>query len=158
MDSVGIQASISAFFFLKYKPTFNRRVAALLFIGCAIWMLAVLFELTNANFKTILFWTKIEYIGVVTVPVTFFIITLLYCGYEKWVTLKKVILLSIIPFITLVLSSTNELHGLIWKSLKLTTVNFGTVMIYEYGTWFWLFALYMYILLISSYIILLSAS
>jgi len=150
----GIISVIAAFFLLKHKPTLNRRTGAILFTGCAVWMFAVVFELTNTDLETIIFWTKIEYIGVVSVPVTFFIITMLYTGYEKWVTRKRVILLSVIPFITLVLSSINELHGLIWSNLTLITVDFGTVMFYEYGAWFWLHAAYSYILLIISFVIL----
>ncbi len=150
----GMISVIAAFFLLKYKPTLNRRTGAVLFIGGAIWMFAVVFELTNTDLETIFFWTKIEYIGVVSVPVTFFISTMLYTGYEKWVTQKRVILLSIIPFITLVLSSTNELHGLIWSNLTLINVDFGTVMFYEYGAYFWLHTAYSYILFIISFVIL----
>ena len=150
----GIISAIAAFFLLRYKPTLNRRTGAALFTGGAIWMFAVVFELINTDSETIIFWSKIEYIGVVIVPVTFFIITMLYTGYEKWVTRKKVILLSVIPFITLILAFTNELHGLIWSNLTLITVDFGTVMFYEYGAWFWLYAAYSYMLLIISFVIL----
>ena len=152
--SGGVISVIAAFFLLKYKPTLNRRTGAVLFIGGAIWMFAVVFELMNTDLETIFFWSKIEYIGVVIVPVTFFITTILYTGYEKWITRKRVILLSVIPFITLVLSSTNELHGLIWSNLTLITVDFGTVMFYEYGACFWLYIAYSYILLIISFVIL----
>ncbi len=152
--SGGVISVIAAFFLLKYKPTLNRRTGAVLFIGGAIWMFAVVFELINTDSETIIFWSKIEYIGVVIVPVTFFITTILYTGYEKWITRKRVILLSVIPFITLVLSSTNELHGLIWSNLTLITVDFGTAMFYEYGACFWLYIAYSYILLIISFVIL----
>jgi len=153
----GMISIISAFFLLRYKPTLNHRTGAVLFIGSAIWMFAVVFELTNAEVQTIIFWSKIEYIGIVIVPVTFFISTILYSGYGKWVTRKRVVLLSIIPFITLVLAFTNELHGLIWRNLIPITVNFGTTLVYEYGAWFWLFSTYSYILLIISYIIIIRA-
>jgi PAS domain S-box-containing protein len=115
-------------------------------------------EFTSADLSSILLWDKAAYIGVVTVPVAWMVFVLEYTGRGAWLMTRNVVLLCFVPVVTLLLDWTNELHGLIFSRFEL--VSYGSLSIVQvtWGTWFWVFAAYSYLLITLGTVMLLHQS
>ena len=60
-----------------------------------------------------MFWARVQYPGIVAVPLMWLGLVIQYMGQEKWLTRRNLTLLAIIPLVTLLLAWTNDAHGLI---------------------------------------------
>ena len=120
----------------------------MLALACSVWSLGYALEIAGADLPTKIFWGKIQYIGIVTVPLSWVIFAYFHSTPSAWVTRRNVTLLSIVPCITLFLAFTNELHGLIWKDVRIHTVGIFSALDVTHGFWFWIYWVYSNILLL----------
>jgi PAS domain S-box-containing protein len=101
-----------------------------------------------------IFWSKLEYSGGVATPVLYLIFVLRFTGREKLLSMKNILLLFIIPFITFLLVITNEKHNLIWSGFSPISEK-TNLMDYLHGIGFWIgYIAYTYLLLLLSSIYL----
>jgi PAS domain S-box-containing protein len=98
--------------------------------------------------ETKLFWGKSQYIGIVTVPLSWIIFAYSYATKGTRMTRRNVSLLSILPLITLILAFTTESHGLIWKEARIRTVGTFSALEVIHGFWFWIYWVYANLLLL----------
>ncbi len=122
------------------------QTATLFLVAAAIWGAAYVMELASSDLPSKLFWSKLEYFGIVTIPSTWLVFALRYTGREKPLTPWFFPLVNLIPTVTLVLALTNESHGLIWSQVALDTSLSFTVLRVSHGAWFWVNLLYTYVL------------
>lgn len=127
-------------------------IVLMLFV--AEWALAYAFELGSTSLQSKVLWASVKYFGVVTVPVAWLFFLLQYTRREQWLTRRNIALFSIVPFVTLLLVWTNDLHGLIWKSIGLDSRGLFSMRISTYGRWFWIYASYAYVLLLIGTILI----
>ncbi len=130
------------------RPSPRIKVGVLIVLANSEWMLTYALELASADLATKVFWDKVQFLGVVTVPTAWLGYILYYTGHEKWLTRRSLVLLPVIPFITLLLTFTNEHHWLIWTSYTLDTSGPFSVLHNTYGLWLWIFIGYAYILIL----------
>ncbi|MCL4378103.1 MAG: PAS domain S-box protein, partial [Actinobacteria bacterium] len=151
----GIIISVIMILWLLVKKYLGwYKIGIILFSGCFIWMMFYAFELLSKDLSFKVTMSKIEYLGIVTVPVTFFILSLYFTGYTHWLNFKKNFFLLIIPLITLMFVFTNGKHNLIWKDLSLIQNSKYIFLDFKYGIVFWIYAGYSYLLIFVSYVIL----
>jgi len=117
-------------------------------ISSALWTLIHVGEIVGADLFTKLFWAKAQYIGSVFVPVAWLTVGLQYTNRKKWLTRRNVMALSIIPVCALVLTWTNDWHGLIWKDTYIKDAGPFSVLGVTYGPAFWAGLAYSYLLLV----------
>ncbi|MBN1991913.1 MAG: PAS domain S-box protein [Anaerolineae bacterium] len=127
---------------------------AFLMLVIGEWSLASTLELAVVDLPGKIFWSKVQYLGIVALPVAWLAFAWLFTNQDKRLTRRSLILLSIIPVITLLLVWTNEVHGLIWVYTGLTTNGSSVVLDVAYGPWFWVQASFAYILLLLGTILL----
>ncbi|HET9905788.1 MAG TPA: histidine kinase N-terminal 7TM domain-containing protein [Anaerolineales bacterium] len=118
-------------------------------LACAEWSFGYALEIEGVDLAAKIFWGKIQYIGIVTVPLAWAIFTYSYTTQGIWMTRRNVTLLSIVPFITLLLALTNEFHGLIWTNVQILTVGTFSALDVMYGFWFWVYWVYSNLLLLA---------
>ena len=133
----------------RFMPAY--KAGFLLFVGYAIWSLAYFFEVISTELSLKIFFNKLEYIGIVIIPVTFFFLVLKYSGFGEWISKIKIILLSFIPFLILLSVFTNEYHNLIWLSSNIENINEKVFLVNYHGILFWVWSGYAYILLLISF-------
>ena len=139
--------SIMLGLFIWFRRRTPRRLAgSLIILANSEWMLMYALELASADLPTKILWDKVQFLGVVTVPTMWFVYILYYTGHERWLTRRALALLPIVPFITLLLTFTNEAHELIWTSYSLDTSGPFSVLHNTYGLWLWVFIGYAYLL------------
>jgi PAS domain S-box-containing protein len=127
---------------------------ALMLAAAGVWAFAYAIELSVTSLQAQIFWSKVEYLGIVNIPVLYLVFSLEYAKQERYLTKRSTLLLWIIPIATLLLTWTNELHFLIWSSFRQVNFNNNLVFAVDHGTIFWIYAAYSYILLISGTVIL----
>jgi PAS domain-containing protein len=130
---------------------------ALLMLAVAEWSLGYTFELVADSLSAKLLWAKVQYLGIVSVPLLWFVFAWQYVERHQWLTRNRLLLLSIVPTTTFLFVWTNEFHGLIWQQTLLAQSGSLTILEVSYGIWFWVHSIYSYLLLLIGSIILLQA-
>lgn len=133
----------------RQQQTRGGKYLTAMLLGAAIWSAGAAMEHTSANIPFQIFWSKIQYLGVVSVPVFFLLYSIELSHLAHMLNRRHIILLSIIPLITLLLTFTNEYHNLIWTSYT-PSDSPNNITIFGHGPWFWAGATgYSYLLLLS---------
>ncbi len=133
----------------RRRPTPGAWPTVFLMLAVAAWSLGYALELGSANLEAQVFWAKVQYLGIVSVPLMWLLLAFEYTGLERWLTRRNLILLAIIPLLTLILVWTNELHGLIWREVGQDTVGSYVVLDLPYGGFFWVYFAFAYLLLLA---------
>jgi PAS domain S-box-containing protein len=101
------------------------------------------------------FFVKVAYVGIVSLPPAFFAFALVYSGREYWLTRRVVIALAALPLITLLVLATNDVHGLMYAHFGLdTTAGFARPVSVR-GPWFWVHTVFSYSLLLGAALLVL---
>ena len=120
---------------------------ALMMSAATIWALLYSFELTTPGLAGKVFWAKTEYLGIVVLPIAWFLFARSYTGATKRLSPRLLALIGLIPTATVVLAATNGLHSLVWSGLSLTTKGPFPMLFVVHGPWFWVHVVYSYSLL-----------
>jgi PAS domain S-box-containing protein len=121
---------------------------SILMLALAEWSAAYVMELLGTRIATKLVWAKVQYAGIVVVPVAWLVFALKYGNRTRPVKRRTLVLLSIIPVITAGLAWTNHLHHLMIQDVVLRTGSVFTVLDVTRGPWFWVHVTYSYALII----------
>ena len=129
---------ISTFFIYFQKP-FKKRIWSvpifIILFGCIIWIIGNFFELIFIDTNVKIFFYSFQNLGIMLIPVSWFIFSLLYSGYQKWATLRNIIILAIIPFTTTILIFTNKFHNLIVNHYEVLNYKSFFVLDKSFGIW-----------------------
>ncbi|TCC92160.1 PAS domain-containing sensor histidine kinase [Pedobacter frigiditerrae] len=129
---------------------------SMMMLSNAIWSIAYGFELASATLYQMKFFINIEYVGIATLPLNWFIFSLNFCGKECWYK-KPINLTSILifPILTILMVWTNSFHHLHYKHLTITEEGPFPMLAIDTGPWYLIFTIYFYLLLAAGcYLIL----
>ena len=129
----------------RRHSTPGARMLAATLACVAIWSVGYAFELAIPSLAGKLAASKLEYVGIATLPVCWLATVLQYSGRARFLNRTSVGALAIVPVTTLALVATNELHGLVWTTTGISTAAPHTLAV-TYGIWFWVHAAYSYTL------------
>jgi len=115
-------------------------------LSVAVWTLAYGFELASLDLPSMLFWLRVEYLGIASAPVLWLFFVLQYSGQEGWLTSRSRTALFVIPVITLVLNWTNSWHHVYYSSVTVNSTGSFPTLILERGVWYWVNVAYTYAL------------
>jgi PAS domain S-box-containing protein/putative nucleotidyltransferase with HDIG domain len=146
--------AVALFAFLR-RSTPGSAALMWVMLAVAVWSLGYTLELGSNDLPVLLFWSNVQYLGIVAVPVTWLVFTLHYTRREKWVTRRTLALLAIIPLITTVLTWTNS--SLMQYDVALDTGGPFAVILRTRGAWFWVHTAYSYGLLFLAAVLLVEA-
>lgn len=129
---------------------------AFFILMCAVtdWTIGYSLELIYPTLAGKLFWTRIEYLGIVTMPAAWLVFTLQYTGLLRKLARRTLLYLAVMPGLTLLLVWTNQHHGLIWSSVGLDQSGASPAISLQYGAGFWIHTLYSYLLILSGALVL----
>ena len=128
-----------------------------LLLASAVWSGFTALEYAAVSIPAKVFWAKLEYLGVVTTPVMFFLLALEYSRMDRWLQRRWVALLFVLPAFNWLLVLTNDWHYLVWTRYTpdLTGRN---LLVYGHGAWFWVGVIgYSYLLMAAGTVLLLRA-
>lgn len=141
----------------RRRQAIGASLFSLMMLAVAEWSLGYALELSSHELPWMLFWAKVEYFGIIGVILCALLLPLRYTRRLDWFTVRNLTLLSIIPALTLVLVWTNELHGLVWRNIRVNQVGSLALLDLEHGPWFTVHTFYSYILIIAGLIIMIQA-
>jgi PAS domain S-box-containing protein len=148
---------VLALYAWRRRPTPGVAFFVLMMLTVAEWTVGYNFELNSTTLPAILFWAKLEYLGIAGGPLSALLLAIAYTGHERWLTLPRFLLLLAIPAITNILVWTNEYHGLVWQNVGLSNIQ-GLVMLdVRYGSWFIVHAVYSYLMMIIGILLVLQS-
>lgn len=151
-------AAVLAIYIWDRRRVTAAKPAVALMVALFVWSAGYMLEFMGAELETKLFWAKIQYFGIATLPLASFLFALVFSGRGIWLTTSKLVALVILPLVTLVLALSNESHNLIWSDWNIKTLMGNTsVLHFEYGAFFWINTLFAYGLLIAGTVLIVQA-
>ena len=90
-------------------------------LALALWSLGNMLEIGCTRLPAKLLWANVQYLGIVSVNVLWFILGVQYSSGEHRPTRRQLALLAITPMVTLLLVWTDPWHGLMRRNVRLGT-------------------------------------
>lgn len=116
-------------------PEATAFAALMAAIGCYCFGYA--FELSCNTLESMLFWSRIQYVGIVMIAPLWIIIALNYSGRGHWLSKPVKGALFIVPFITLILRTFPDFSVLIYRLSWITTSTPFPMLSFIPGPWYW---------------------
>ncbi len=149
-----LSAGVAVFVWQRRAAPGAIPILALL-IGVSVWSMGYALELRSRFMELAIFWAQLEYLGIVTVPVSWFFFSLRYTGRERLIIPRNIFLLALEPAAVLLLVWSNPLHHLIWESISFVDAGGMWVLQVSYGPVFWVHTLYSYALILTGTVLVL---
>lgn len=137
-----------ALYVWQRRPAVGAAPFALLLAAVAEWSLSNALEMASVSLEAKIFWANMQFLGIVIVPASLLVFTLQYTERERWLPPFYPILLAIEPIATVALVWTNESHQLMRERVWIEQLGPASVLVVEFGIFFWTHAAYSYLLLL----------
>jgi PAS domain S-box-containing protein len=118
-----------------------------------IWSLAYVLEITLPTLDLKYLALKAQYFGIPFISPAIFTFSLIFTGRRAWLTLRRLVLLMVVPLITLGLALTNQWHEWIWTGVQLSSANPPNPLAFGHGPWYNVNVVYSYGLLVLALIL-----
>jgi diguanylate cyclase (GGDEF)-like protein len=155
-----VGATMSASIIL-YAWRLRRTSVGPAFIGLmlciTIYATGYAFELTCGTLEGMLFWNKIQYLGIPFIPAFWLILAARYAGRDAWLTRPMTAILFALSALTLVMNYTNGGHHLFYKSVGIDDNGSFPVISLIWGPAYFFQVAYVNISLIAGNVLLFSA-
>ena len=115
----------------------------------ALWAAGYGVELLSSGVSTKLWWAKVEYLSIASLPVVWFVLIMRYARQTRRLNARVFSLLAVVPTLTLLSVWTNGAHNLFWQSVGVRAWGGLTLLELRYGPLFWLHTVYSYTLLLA---------
>ncbi len=125
-------------------------ILTLVLVSVTLYSFGYAMELLNNTLEGVMFWLRVEHIGIQTLPVLWLIFALCITGNEKWLKTSRVAALFVIPVIVLIANFTNAWHQLFYQNPQLITIGAFTTFHFEKGPIYWLNIFYINLMLAIS--------
>jgi len=125
----------------------GARASALLMLAAGVWSLGHALELSTADLGWKVFWSHLEYLGVVVPAPAFLAFALEANGHR--LRRRTLALLAAASAVLLLLDWTNAWHGLVWSRIGLNPERpYGPLLI-THAPLFWVYVAYFYTLMLA---------
>ncbi|MFP4344379.1 MAG: histidine kinase N-terminal 7TM domain-containing protein [Anaerolineales bacterium] len=118
------------------------------------WSGFYMVEMVSTDREFMIRVAQMQYLGIVSAPVCWFLFVLSYTGSKRNVTRPVVLALFAIPITVLGFVLTNDLHSLHWAALRENVSPRLVSLDITYGPVFWIHTVYSYALLFMSTLLL----
>jgi len=116
-------------------------------LAISFWALTYGFELATSTLGDMLFWIRLEYLGISTLPAFWIIFVIKFIGKNYWLNRKRLIALFFIPALTIIFVWTNPLHHLHYADVSVDKSGGIPLLDIKTGIWYWVNTVYFYFLL-----------
>ncbi len=147
--------SVLAIIAFRRRKTIGILATIFGFVGISvtIYSFGYAMELLNNTLIGVMFWLRVEHIGIQTLPALWLLFALCITGNEKWLTVRRVASLFIIPVIVLTAIYTNRWHHLFYQNPHLIDIGVFSTFHFDKGPIYWLNVIYINLMLFMSTIL-----
>jgi diguanylate cyclase (GGDEF)-like protein/PAS domain S-box-containing protein len=117
---------------------------AAVMVGTTVWCAAHVGELTAPTLDTRAFFSRFAYIGITTVPPSWFLFCLSYSGRLRRRVGSTAAIFYLMPLATVVFVMLSPSFPLVWSAVWLAKVDGITLLVVQHGPWFWVHTAYCY--------------
>lgn len=126
-----------------------------------LWSVLVLLvvntlELFSSGTVATLTWARMYHVALLATALSWFFFGMQYSRHRWFFVPRRMAVVFVVPILTMVILWTNSFHGLFWKETPLYIAGRVGSVRPVYGPWFWVNGIYIYILLLSGLIAILS--
>ena len=125
------------------KP--GARALVLLLSGQVGWSISLIFRLQASSIEAKLLWMHVMWIGVVAVPLGWILFALAYTGRDRFLNPRYVAALAAVPVATVIIVGLGPRQELLQIGIAGST-DAGIIQNENGGIWFWIVAIYTYLL------------
>jgi diguanylate cyclase (GGDEF)-like protein/PAS domain S-box-containing protein len=145
-------SAIVAWFAWQRRSADGSKGLLIIMVAALVWSLTYALRWLSADTNSQLFWLDATYFGVVVAPAAFLHLALEFTNRKYLLTRRNLIILAIVPVLTLLFIWTDPYHGLFYNGMR------SSEAILNGGIWFWVNAIYSYLLILLASIILFMAA
>ncbi len=149
-----LAAGLVALLAWRRRGSVGAEALAHLMAAAMIWSIGEACSFGSATLAEKLFWVKFKYLGILPLPVFFFIFSLEYTGQKERLRLRSLLLLFALPLILLLLVWTAEYHRLFFAEIRLETSGGYALFQKTAGVAYWINLIYSYLLTTASMLLL----
>jgi len=126
----------------RRQITNGARQFALFMFPMAVYILAYSMELASPDLKAMLFWSKVQYFGILTFPTLFLVFCFQYTGRENWLTRRNFVLLFLLPAALFAVKLFDDKLHLIYTSAQVDSGGPIPLLSFTRGPLYWVVAIY----------------
>lgn len=127
---------------------------AITMLCVSIWSIAYSFELASATLESMMFWIRVEYIGIALAPGTWLWFCIIYSNKENWQKPLVFILVFLFPLLTYLMVLTNDFHHLHYLETTVDTSGPFPLLAISVGPWYYVHTVIFYIsLFLGNYLL-----
>ncbi|MBE0680403.1 MAG: diguanylate cyclase [Anaerolineales bacterium] len=116
-------------------------------LAVSVWTFSYSLELFFPTVPIKLFFVKLEYLGIVSIPIYLMLFALELTGKSQLLTPRMKLLLWGIPILALILVWTNEFHHLMWDMETIIETRGLRLLGLRYGVFFWIHSIFSYVIM-----------
>ncbi|WP_277542891.1 histidine kinase N-terminal 7TM domain-containing protein [Haloarcula laminariae] len=141
--AVGVTTGLLAW---RERPEPGAVPLVLLMAGQCWWSATLIFRIEAATLGMKVLFSNSTWLGVAIIPAAWLLFALEYGGYNEYTTRRHVLLIMVVPAITAFLGLTDQFHHLIYLDATLIHQDGILSLSRTPGPWFWVIAVYTYLL------------
>lgn len=130
----------------KQNVSVSRWFSVLMFF-ISVWSIAYAFELSSNNLSQMLFFIKIEYLGISFLPAIWIIFVIKFTNKNDWLSLSNLFIILLFPFLDFILVITNEYHFLHYKSVEIDYSEKFPLLSIQPGIAYYIHTVYFYFMI-----------
>jgi signal transduction histidine kinase len=130
-----------AFYTLQYRKAPAAMSYSIMMFFVMLYCFGYAFEISSTTLPEILFWLRIEYLGIAFLPTVFIILAIQYVGKECWLNARIIGALVAISLVTLVIEFTN-FHHLFYTGFNINREGPFPLAEFSKGPWYWVHQAY----------------
>ncbi|MCM1987794.1 PAS domain S-box protein [Methanococcoides seepicolus] len=134
----------------QFKSSEYITYFSMLLFSLAIYSIFYALEISSTTLETSLIFYKLQYVGIVMIPVLLFLFSISYTREKQWIKPARIAAIFVVPVITLVLVFTSEKHHLFHEVAYINTVGPFFGLYFEPGIYYWFNQFYSIILIMFS--------
>ncbi len=138
---------------MRYRRKSGSIPFAGLMVCSALHSIAYSFELSSLNIHDVLFWSDLQYIGIVFSPMFYLSMAIIYTGQYSRNAKLLLIFMGLFGILTLGIHHTTDLHGYYYKDLVLHQGSSLTILTFSKGPWYVVNAVYINLTLLTGSIL-----
>ena len=136
------------------KKVQGAREFSLLMVAVTLYVAGFGMEIQGHSVEYILFWLKIEYLGITTIPAFCVVLALRLTGRREWLTKWPVRLFLLFSLVTLAIYLTNDIHHLFYRNITgIKQVSFFNELDKANGPWYYINLAYLNLGLLAGVIL-----
>ncbi|HEY3420548.1 MAG TPA: histidine kinase N-terminal 7TM domain-containing protein [Methanomassiliicoccales archaeon] len=115
-----------------------------------VWAVLYGLELNAGLLSDKVLFAKVRFLFLPFITLTYLLMAASYAGKAFWLSRRNVLLLSVIPFLTIIAMLTSDYTHLFRYDFGVRDVGDFSVLTFTTGPWYWIYVLYSYLLAIAT--------